>query len=83
MRIAIPLPALGELELPTVSVVGAVCAGYALVEAMSVAENLKRGGVWVPEWLIERFGRFRPGALHEAAAQRPQLPRTGDGQASR
>jgi toxin secretion/phage lysis holin len=58
--VAIPLPVVGDLQLPAIGLVAAVCVGYGAVELMSVAENCKRGGIWVPTWLTERLGRFQP-----------------------
>ena len=59
-HVAVPLPAIGELQLPAIGLVAAVCVGYGAVELMSVAENCKRGGIWVPTWLTDRLGRFQP-----------------------
>src|SRR6266498_3137038 len=70
-RVAIPLPALGELQLPAVGLVAAVCVGYGAVELMSVAENCKRGGIWVPSWLTDRLGRFQPTSFDRPLADRP------------
>ena len=67
VRVSIPLPALGDLRLPAVGLAAAVCVGYAAVEAMSVAENLKKGGVWVPPWVTDRLARFRPPAMNGSA----------------
>ena len=48
-----------------------------------MAENLKRGGVWVPPWVTERLARFQPPLTDSAAPRFDRPPAAGEHEVDR